>query len=101
MNEKAEYELTLLRREIDHQRLERVEKLENRIDEMAEMITTMARQIDSFIDKQKQYELTMNKLQTVMQGGVLFKWMIAVVVGTLMVISTGATAWDTIQKVLR
>ncbi len=101
MSESQESELTLLRREIDHQRLERVEKLERRIDEMAEMITTMAHQMNSLIDKQKQYEPTMNKLQTVMQGGVLFKWMIAVVVGTLMVISTGATAWDTIQKALR
>lgn len=101
MSESQESELTLLRREIDHQRLERVEKLERRIDEMAEMISTMARQMDSLVDRQTQYAPTMDTLQTVMQGGVLFKWMIAVVVGTLMVISTGATAWDTIQKALR
>lgn len=101
MSGDTEAELNLLRHDIDHQRMARVEKLERRIDEMAEMISVMSRQIDSLVSKQEQYEPTMKKLQTVMQGGVLFKWMIAVVVGTLMVISTGATAWDTIQKALR
>lgn len=101
MSEDAAAELTLLRREIDHQRLERVEKLEKRIDEMADMISTMAHQMDSLVDRQTQYAPTMDTLQTVMRGGILFKWLIVGVVGTLAAISTGATAWDAVQKALR
>lgn len=101
MSDDAVAELNLLRREIDHQRLERVAILERRIDEMAEMITTMARQMDSLIERQTQYAPTMDTLQTVMRGGIVIKWVIVIVVGTLSAISTGATAWDAVQKALR
>jgi len=101
MSEPADSELALLRREIDHQRQERVAELEKRIDDMAAMLATLSRQMDTIISSQTQYAPTMDTLQTVMRGGVIIKWIIVLAVGTLAAISTGATAWEALQKWLR
>jgi len=98
MSEPADSELSLLRREMDHQRQERVAELEKRIDAMAEMLATLSWQMDTIISSQKQYAPTMDTLQTVMKGGMVFRWIIMFAAGTFVVISTGATAWDAVQR---
>jgi TolA-binding protein len=91
-------ELVLMRREMDRQRQERIDHLEHRFDEMTAMITEMSRQMTTIIERQTQYGPTMDTLQTVMRGGVMLKWIIVLAVGTLAAISTGATAWDAMQR---
>lgn len=94
-------ELVLMRREMDRQRQERVDHLEHRLDEITAMMAEMSRQMTTIIDRQAQYAPTMDTLQTVMKGGVMIKWIIVLAVGTLAAISTGATAWEALQKWLR
>lgn len=101
MSDPAESELNLLRREIDHQRQERLAELERRIDALADGLALLSRQMETIINSQTQYAPTMDTLQTVMRGGVMIKWIIVLAVGTLAAISTGATAWDALQKWLR
>jgi len=101
MSDPAESELNLLRREMDHQRQERLAELERRIDALADGLALLSRQMETIINSQTQYAPTMDTLQTVMRGGVMIKWIIVLAVGTLAAISTGATAWDALQKWLR
>lgn len=101
MSNPAEYEVNLLRREMDHQRQERLAELERRIDALADGLALLSRQMETIINSQTQYAPTMDTLQTVMRGGVMIKWIIVLAVGTLAAISTGATAWDALQKWLR
>lgn len=101
MSNPAESELNLLRREMDHQRQERLAELERRIDALADGLALLSRQMETIINSQTQYAPTMDTLQTVMRGGVMIKWIIVLAVGTLAAISTGATAWDALQKWLR
>lgn len=101
MSEPADSELALLRREMDHQRQERLAELERRIDAMADGLALLSRQMETIINSQTQYAPTMDTLQTVMRGGVMIKWIIVLAVGTLAAISTGATAWEALQKWLR
>lgn len=101
MSEPADSELALLRREMDHQRQERLAELERRIDAMADGLALLSRQMETIINSQTQYATTMDTLQTVMRGGVMIKWIIVLAVGTLAAISTGATAWEALQKWLR
>lgn len=98
MSESSGDELILLRREVDRQRQDRIDHLERRLDEMTAMMTAISKQMTTILERQTQYAQTMDTLQTVMKGGVMIKWIIVLAVGTLAAISTGATAWEALQK---
>lgn len=101
MSEIGADELVLLRREMDRQRQDRIDHLEHRLDEITTMMTAISQQMTTVLERQTQYGPTMDALQTVMKGGVMIKWIIMIMVGTLAAISTGATAWDAVQKIWR
>ena len=97
MNESTD-ELVILRRDMDRQRQERIDHLEKQIQEMKSMITDMSYQMTTIIDRQSQYDPTMMTLKTVMTGGIVLKWVLIIIVGTLGTVATANTAWEVIQK---
>lgn len=113
-------ETALLRRELDRQYAQRLQRVEDRLETIE---TTMTRQLhdldrrmgtewqelrrsidrlaDSMKDlseKQKAQAPAMETLNVMVQSGMVLRWMILAVVGLLGALATVATAWEGVRK---
>lgn len=107
--EKSDEDIHLLRREMDRLYQERLAHLESRLEgleqrvdeelvETKAVMRTMTAQVQKIIDYQHRHEPAMDSFESVVKAGLVLRWIILFVVGTLAAIGTTATAWEAIQK---
>lgn len=113
-------ETALLRRELDRQYAQRLQRVEDRLEtiettmtrqlhdldrrmvtewqELRRSIDRLADSMKDLSDKQNAQAPAMETLNVMVQSGMVLRWMILVVVGALGALATVATAWEGVRK---
>lgn len=110
-------------RDIDKYCLERLRHLETKMEELEEQVerelheferqlqthwqedrqimNSMTHNVQRILDRQQSNQPAMESLNTIIHAGLLLRWAMIAVVGTLAAIGTAATAWDAIKDWLK
>lgn len=105
----------ILRRTTDYQFVEHVVRLETRIEqletadqrlsvEMEELKTLVLKtmqSVDKTVEMQANYQPTLHSIDRVLGAGLVLRWIVLFVIGTLAAVGTVATAWDTVRGWIR
>lgn len=105
----------ILRRTTDYQFVEHVVRLETRInqletaehqlfvemDELKTLVLKTMQSVDKTAEMQASYQSTLHSIDRVLGAGLVLRWVVLFMVGTLAAVGTVATAWDTVRGWLR
>lgn len=100
-----ESEVRFLRREMDRNFSDRLLHLEQSTEELAQKVRTELESIHitlrQLVDCQEDHEPVMKYLDHLVGAGLIMRWMVIFVVGTLAAIGTAATAIEAIRGWLK
>lgn len=116
-------ETALLRRELDRQYIQRLQRLEDRMEtweaqnlqqlrsleqQMSHegltqrtLLDQLSRQVQALAEQQEEQTPILEALTRVMQSGTALRWIIMAGMGVLAALAAGVTAWETIQRWLK
>lgn len=116
-------ETALLRRELDRHYMQRLQRLETRVEAweaqnlqqlhnieqqmrhegqtQRELLDQLSRQVQALIAQQEEQAPTLEALTRVVQSGTVLRWLIMTGMGLLVGLAAIATAWESIQKWLK
>lgn len=105
----------VLRRANDYQFIERLShleekvnlsqesqyRLENELDTLRHNIESTILKLNNILEIQQSYKPVVDSFSKVISAGVVIRWMIIFIIGTLAAIGTASTALEVIQKWIR
>lgn len=101
-------EMLMLRREVDRHQLERIARIEQQISALEHNLSGMHDAMQSLkVDlhtitaRQLAHEPTMESLERIVSAGVVLRWAVIFVVGSLAAIGTAATAIEIMKSWLK
>lgn len=104
-NNKNEFEVCYLRREMDRTYSERLLRLEQNTEELERLVrkelTDIHVSLKQIIDCQNEHEPAMKSMEHVMGAGLIMRWIVIVIVGGLAAIGTTATAIEAVRSWLK
>jgi hypothetical protein len=105
-------EATLLRRELDRNHAERIAQLEKELDDLESRVIkeiagmkldmhTIKLDMKAMLSGISAHEPTMQSLEHIVGAGMVLRWIVIFIVGTLGAIGTAALAWESVNKWFR
>ncbi|HOW75604.1 MAG TPA: hypothetical protein PK959_06690 [Candidatus Competibacteraceae bacterium] len=105
-------EIVLLRRELDRQYIQRLQRLEDRLElvetqngqqfnGLEQQINQVSQQLRDLSEQQSEQAPLLVALNRIVQSGLVLRWMLVGVMGLLAALATLATVWEGFQKWIR